>query len=132
MTPAPTAYQNNPVETRKKKEEVKERCTFGMKTLRFFNPNKNPGPGTHNPEFVATSGLFFSVGKGSRSNQVLPIYTDRFYDVQNIFPGGKIGFGSEKKQKEMKKSRFPGPGTYNISGLLGDLPAYASKIMPQP
>jgi len=129
FTPGPDAYQRIETDWRKKRDAAamgKETCTFGMKTMRFFQANNNPGPGTYSGE-AYPNGPYFSVGKGPRSGQENLVYTDKYYDAPNIFSAPKIGFGNEKKQTETKKSKYPGPGTYNIPNTVGEIPAYLLK-----
>jgi hypothetical protein len=46
-TPGPDAYQR--IEIRSKKNSNAELCTFGMKTTKFFQANKNPAPNAYSP-----------------------------------------------------------------------------------
>ena len=66
----------------------REPCTFGMKTMKFFQPNDNPGPGTHEHDYATVGGPFYSVGKGPRSNQEKTVYTDKYYDP--LLPSGPM------------------------------------------
>eukprot|EP01022_Parablepharisma_sp_SALTPOND_P004840 TRINITY_DN121097_c0_g1_i1.p1 TRINITY_DN121097_c0_g1~~TRINITY_DN121097_c0_g1_i1.p1 ORF type:complete len:544 (+),score=34.02 TRINITY_DN121097_c0_g1_i1:1336-2967(+) len=129
ITPGPDAYQRIETDWRKKQDEStmgKESCTFGMKTMKFFQPNTNPGPGNYAADMIP-NGPYYSVGKGPRSGQEFPIYTDNYYDAPNILPGPTITFGGERKQTETKKSKYPGPGTYNIPSTIGEIPTYLLK-----
>lgn len=63
-----------------------------MKTMKFFQANAYPGPGTHNVESMAGAGPAFSVGRGQRASQELPIYTDKYYEAPTIVPAPKIRY----------------------------------------
>ncbi len=131
-TPGPDQYQRIETDWRKKRDNAtigKESCTFGMKTMKFFQLNNNPGPGAHMVELVGPMGIAYSVGHGLRAGQEHPLYTDKYYDpAAGLIPAPAITFGTERKQTETKKSKFPGPGTYNVTiGRVGDVPAYLMK-----
>lgn len=126
VTPSPDAYQRI-IANYDKKGLNKDSCTFGMKTLKFCQLNNNPGPGAHYIENINQKGLGFTVGKGPRSSQCSKLYTDQYYDTPNIFSGPRIGFGSEKRIAEFKKSKLPGPGSYNLQSSVGDIPTYLLK-----
>eukprot|EP00826_Nyctotherus_ovalis_P052366 TRINITY_DN6625_c0_g1_i1.p1 TRINITY_DN6625_c0_g1~~TRINITY_DN6625_c0_g1_i1.p1 ORF type:complete len:291 (+),score=43.50 TRINITY_DN6625_c0_g1_i1:356-1228(+) len=121
VTPGPDAYQRVEV---KSVSADKESCKFGMKTGKFFQANKNPGPDTYYPFELQDEGLAYSIGRGSRANQKARLYTDQYYLPKNLFPGPSIGFTRETRQSEGKKSRYPGAGTYNIPDTVGIIPEY--------
>ena len=56
--------------------------------MKFFQPNDNPGPGTHEHDYATVGGPFYSVGKGPRSNQEKTVYTDKYYDP--LLPSGPM------------------------------------------
>ena len=82
ITPGPDAYQIVKADWQKAENPAigREPCTIGMKTMKFFQLNDNPGPGSHEFDYASVNGPYFSVGKGPRSSQERPLYTDKYYD----------------------------------------------------
>eukprot|EP01022_Parablepharisma_sp_SALTPOND_P033250 TRINITY_DN88350_c0_g1_i1.p1 TRINITY_DN88350_c0_g1~~TRINITY_DN88350_c0_g1_i1.p1 ORF type:complete len:452 (+),score=37.02 TRINITY_DN88350_c0_g1_i1:441-1796(+) len=130
ITPAPNAYQS-PSLTKGKKKKGKRRYeepgTFGAKNTNFIEPNFNPGPGTYFPEIKRNSSPTFTIGRSNRQSPERYVYTDKYYDTVSLYPAPKIGFGTSQKDVEIKKSRYPGPGSYEMRGSFGELPEYALK-----
>jgi hypothetical protein len=52
------------------------------------------------------------------------MYTDKYYLPKNLFTGLSIGFTNEVRETEGKKSKYPGPGTYDIPDTVGIIPEY--------
>ena len=132
-TPAPNLYQsplapnNKAKKTKKGKKRYADACTFGAKTQKFVEPNYNPGPGTYFPEIKRNSSPIVSIGTAVRQSMQLPVYTEKYYNPPNVFPAQLVSFGNEKKDVEIKKTKLPGPGTYDVRGIFGELPEYALK-----
>ena len=130
VTPGPDAYQRIEIKERIKGEDSNmgnEACTFGMKTMKFFRPNKNPAPNAYFYD-ASSDGLAYSIGRAQRAGYQDPIYTDKYYEPKNMFPGPKISIGNERREYQVKKSKYPGPGTYNIPDTVGVIPAYLMNI----
>ncbi len=108
-----------------------DRCTFGMKTMKFYELNKNPGPGAHNYELPVNTGPRCAIGRARRTTHNKTFYTDQYYDAPCILAATKItyasvlmlihSFGNEQRSSELKKSKYPGPGSYNIASTVGYL-----------
>lgn len=126
VTPGPDAYQridNDWQQSRKSAEMNRETCTFGVKTMKFFQTNKNPAPNTYVYE-TASNGFSYSIGKAKRKGYQAPIYNENYYDIKNLYPGPNVTIGNEKRESTAAKSKYPGPGTYNIPGAVGVIPPY--------
>lgn len=96
--------------------------------MKFIAPNYNPGPGTYLPEIKArNSSPGVSIGKSERKPLEQICYTDQYYDDVNLYESPKISIGKSIKDFELKKSKLPGPGTYELPGFFGELPEYALK-----
>lgn len=126
VTPGPDAYQrmdNDWQQSHKSVEMNRETCTFGVKTMKFFQKNKNPAPNTYVYE-TASNGFSYSIGKANRKGYQAPIYNENYYDTKNLYPGPSVTIGNEKREYTTTKSKYPGPGTYNVPGTVGVIPAY--------
>eukprot|EP00826_Nyctotherus_ovalis_P030302 TRINITY_DN2413_c0_g1_i5.p1 TRINITY_DN2413_c0_g1~~TRINITY_DN2413_c0_g1_i5.p1 ORF type:complete len:362 (-),score=83.48 TRINITY_DN2413_c0_g1_i5:147-1232(-) len=124
--PGPDAYQRIDTgyqQSRNSTAMNKESCTFGIKTMKFFQTNKNPGP---NAYFYNTTsnGFSYSIGKALRKGYQAPTYNEKYYDVKDLYSGPRVAIGSEKREYAVGKSKYPGPGTYNIPGSVGVIPSY--------
>lgn len=124
--PGPDAYQRIDTGCQQSRNSTamnKESCTFGVKTMKFFQTNKNPGP---NAYFCSTAwnGFSYSIGKAQRKGHQAPVYSEKYYDVKNMYSGPTVAIGSEKREYAVAKSKYPGPGTYNIPGSVGVVPSY--------
>ena len=127
VTPGPDEYQK--ISHDKQKDKVnettdKESCKFGIKTAKLSFVNKNPGPGTYYIKDSTYDGLYYSVGKALRGNYGNTYYADRFYNTRNLFTSPIISFTTEVRRIELKKSKYPGPGTYNVPDTVGIIPEY--------
>ena len=129
ITPGPDAYQRIDTDweqSRKSTGVDKERCTFGVKTMKFFQTNKNPAPNAYAYEHT-TSGFAYSIGKAQRKGCQVPIYNENYYNIKNLYPGPIVTIGNEKREYITTKPKYPGPGTYNIPGTVGVIPSYLVK-----
>ena len=127
ITPGPDAYQDieaDWITNRSNTAFDKESCKFGMKTGKFYQTNKNPGPGSYEYYYPFYNGLYYSFGKGPRGDQGNICYTDKYYDLNDIYKKPGISFPCDLKESEFKKSKYPGPGTYNIPDTVGIIPEY--------
>eukprot|EP00826_Nyctotherus_ovalis_P056248 TRINITY_DN7555_c0_g1_i1.p1 TRINITY_DN7555_c0_g1~~TRINITY_DN7555_c0_g1_i1.p1 ORF type:complete len:286 (+),score=67.08 TRINITY_DN7555_c0_g1_i1:874-1731(+) len=125
ITPGPDAYQRIEAEWRGKDTDPdKEACTFGMKTSKFYQPNKYPGPGAYHLGWAPYDGPAFSMGGAPRVGPAAPMYTDRYYYPKDLYPGSAISFTMEPRPYEYKKSKYPGPGMYDIPDTVGIIPEY--------
>ena len=61
-----------------------------------------------------------------RDNKKIP-YTDRIYDTVNLYEGPKIKFSTCERNITLKKTKLPGPGSYETVQYIGKLPKYALK-----
>lgn len=125
ITPGPDAYQRIEGDWKGKPiDPDKETCKFGMKTSKFFQANKYPGPGTYDINHTPYGEPAFSMGTSARTGPVAPMYTDSYYYPKNLFPGPAVSFTMEPRQYEYKKSKYPGPGMYDIPDTVGIIPEY--------
>jgi len=125
ITPGPDAYQQIDTDWRGKKVDPdKEICKFGMKTSKFYQTNNYPSPGHYKINYVPYGGPGFSMGTGARTGPVAPKYTDQYYYPKDLYPGPAVSFTIEPRSYECKKSKYPGPGMYDIADTVGIIPDY--------
>jgi len=120
VTPGPGAYECSLI----KKRNIE--CTFGSRV--FKNEfSFSPGPGTYLPKIESQHSFKFAMSKAKRKFSQNNTYTDKYYDLVNLYEGPKIKFAQAKRASEEKYIREPGPGSYETINYIGHLPDYASK-----
>eukprot|EP00831_Metopus_contortus_P043733 TRINITY_DN3509_c0_g1_i4.p1 TRINITY_DN3509_c0_g1~~TRINITY_DN3509_c0_g1_i4.p1 ORF type:complete len:271 (-),score=23.67 TRINITY_DN3509_c0_g1_i4:13-825(-) len=130
ITPAPNAYQSGYKESLPSTDPdqfAKESCTFGMKTIKCFQSNNNPGPGAHYYDPPLSTGPQYSFGTGHRSHMENKTFTDQYYKPSTMFSGPHATFGQDPRSSDFGKSKYPGPGSYNLPNYVGEIPKYLLK-----
>ena len=101
-------------------------CTFGNKQTKT-ELSMTPGPGNYFPEIAERVMHKFAMCKANRGHSGNTSYTDQYYNSVDLYKGPSIKFGLGKRESEIKKSRIPGPGSYEPISYIGQLPEYATR-----
>jgi len=133
-TPAPNAYQRIIQSKRGNrgamlKKGTIEICTFGSKPKKYVDADPTPGPSTYPTDYLTRSTHGVVIGKTGHIGLQEKFYTDKFYDIVDLYKGPKIKFGSEEKSTTIKKTDLPGPGSYKTISYIGNLPKYALRTI---
>ena len=114
-TPGPGSYikVNTEWQNDSKLLVNKDSCTFGMRSGKLTTLNNNPGPGKYYDPLVP-KGLYYSIGRSKREDLYQIPYCDNYYATKDRYPNYSSRFGTEKRDMEIQKSDYPGPGSYEI------------------